>query len=312
MIKFVVLRLLQTLPVLLGISFISFAVMHVTPGDPAEIMLRAGGVQPSTEAVAAARAELGFDKPFYVQYGQWLWRVLHLDMGVSVSSGRPVIDELLGRLPATLLLAAGAIVILLLIALPLGIASAVFPDGWIDRIGRAVAMISVTMPGYWLGMLLLYYGAVKLQWFPVTGTDGYSGMLLPACTLGFGLAGTYIRLIRAGMIDALRQSYVSSARARGLAEHIIVGSHALRNALLPVMTLFGIHFGHLLGGAVVVETIFAWPGLGKYAIDAIFAKDYIVIQGYVLFMAVNVVIVNLMVDIGYQMADPRIRLGKPV
>ncbi|WP_374015948.1 nickel ABC transporter permease [Paenibacillus thiaminolyticus] len=310
--KYVVLRLLQTLPVLFGISLISFGVMHVTHGDPAEIMLRSGGVQPSPEAVAAARAELGLDKPFYVQYGQWLWRVLHLDLGVSVSSGRPVIGELLDRLPATLLLAAGAIVILLLIALPLGIASAVFPDGWIDRIGRAVAMISVTMPGYWLGMLLLYYGAVKLQWFPVTGTDGYFGVLLPACTLGFGLAGTYIRLIRAGMIDALRQSYVSSARARGLAEHIVVGSHALRNALLPVMTLFGIHFGHLIGGAVVVETIFAWPGLGKYAIDAIFAKDYIVIQGYVLFMAVNVVIVNLVVDIGYQMADPRIRLGKPV
>ena len=309
MIKYAVQRLLQAIPVLFGISLISFGLIRVTPGDPAEIMLRSDGIQPSPEAVAAIRAQLGLDEPLFMQYGRWLWRVLHLDMGISFSSGHSVAEELLSRFPATLYLAASAVVILLILALPVGIASAMFRGGWIDRISRAAVIISAAMPGYWLGLLLIYYGAVKVRWFPVTGMDGYSSVLLPAFTLSFGMAGTYVRLIRTGLIDALGQNYILSARARGLRETVVIGSHALRNALLPVITLFGIHFSHLLGGAVIVETIFAWPGIGKYAVDAIFAKDYRVIQGYVLFMAVVVVTVNLLVDIGYKMLDPRIRLG---
>ncbi|MEK8131660.1 nickel ABC transporter permease [Paenibacillus filicis] len=310
MLKYMLQRLLLTIPVLLGTSVISFGLMSLTPGDPAEIMLRSGGIQPSPEAVAAVRIQMGLDEPVYVQYIRWLWRMLHLNLGLAYSSGKPVADELLGRFPATLALAAAAVLVLLLIALPLGVASAMLPGGWIDRLGRAAAMVSTAMPGYWLGLLLLYYGAVKLNWFPVTGMDGLGSVVLPALTLGFGMAGTYIRLIRSGMLDALRQSYIRSARARGLRESVVIGSHALRNALLPVWTLFGIHFAHLLGGAVVVETIFAWPGIGKFAVDAILMKDYIAIQGYVLFMVLIVVAVNLLVDIGYKLLDPRIRLGK--
>ncbi|WP_372632351.1 nickel ABC transporter permease [Cohnella sp.] len=309
--KFILQRLLQSAALLLGISLIAFGLMSLTSGDPAEIQLRSDGVRPSLEAIAAMRVEMGLDKPLYAQYGHWLWRALHGDLGLSFGSGRPVTSELLGRLPATLLLTVCAIALLLLTALPIGVVSALYPGSWIDRIGRTAALLSVSMPGYWLGLLLLYYGAVKLKWFPVTGLDGISSVPLPAFTLAFGMAGTYIRLIRAGMLDALRQSYVRSARARGLREAVVVGSHALRNALLPTATLLGIHFGQLLGGAVVVETIFAWPGLGKYAVDAIFSKDFIVIQGYVLLMAVSVVTANLLTDIGYRLLDPRIRLGKP-
>ncbi|RED63269.1 nickel ABC transporter permease [Cohnella lupini] len=310
MLKFVLRRLLHTVPVLFGISILSFGLLSIAPGDPAEILLRSGGIQPSEEEIVAVRAEMGLDKPIYVQYGLWLWRLLHLDLGISYSSGRPVISELLDRFPATIALAASAVTILLIIALPLGVASAKYPGSWIDIFGRILTLISASMPGFWIGLLFIYYGAVRLKLFPVTGMDGFSSVWLPALTLGFGMCGTYIRLIRAGMLEALRQSYVRSVRARGIKESVIVGSHALRNAFLPVLTLFGVQCGHLLGGSVVVETIFAWPGIGKYAIDAIFMKDYIVIQGYVLLMALIVVAVNFLVDIGYTLLDPRIRLGK--
>lgn len=301
-------RLLQLFPVLLGISGITFALMRLTPGDPAEIMLRADGIKPTYEAIEATRYALGLDGPVHMQYFHWLYRILHLDLGNSYSSGRPVFTELMNRSPATLLLSSCSVLAAVLIALPIGIGSALYPGRWLDRLGRVCALLSVSMPAYWLSLLLIYYGAVKLRLFPVMGMDGVSSVILPALTLGFGMAGVYIRLIRSSLLDVLRMPYIKAARAKGLQEWRIITIHALRNALLPSLTLLGVNIAGLLGGSVIVETIFSWPGIGKYAIEAIFAKDYIVIQGYVLWMAVAVVLINLIVDGLHLLLDPRIRL----
>ncbi|OBZ19032.1 nickel ABC transporter permease subunit NikB [Bacillus sp. FJAT-27264] len=308
MIRYLFQRLLHILPVLLGISCITFALMHLTPGDPAEIMLRADGVKPTSAAIEVTRHTLGLGGPVYIQYGHWLSRVLHLDLGSSYSSGRPVLTEILSRFPATALLAICGLAVALILALPLGILSALYPNRLIDRLGRVFALLSVSLPGYWLSLLLIYYGAVKLRLFPVMGMEGSSSLVLPSLALGFGMAGVYIRLIRASMLEALSQLYIKAARGRGVREWSVIGRHALRNALLPSLTLLGVQIGGLLGGSVIVETVFAWPGIGRYAVEAIFAKDYIVIQGYVLLMAVVVVLVNLVVDVGCLLLDPRIRL----
>ncbi|ASA26304.1 nickel ABC transporter permease subunit NikB [Paenibacillus donghaensis] len=296
------------IPVLLGISCITFALMHLTPGDPAEIILRADGIKPTHEAIEATRHALGLDGPVHMQYLHWLYRVLHLDLGLSFSSSRPVLTELMNRFPATALLSACSVLAAILIALPLGVGSALYPGSLLDRLGRACALLSVSMPGYWLSLLLIYYGAVKLKLFPVMGMEGGASVILPAFTLGFGMAGIYIRFIRSSLLEVLGKLYITAARAKGLQEWRTIGTHALRNALLPSLTLLGINIAGLLGGSVIVETIFSWPGIGKYAVEAIFAKDYIVIQGYVLLMAVIVVLINLAVDLLHLLLDPRIRL----
>jgi nickel ABC transporter permease subunit NikB len=307
-IRYLLQRLLHMIPVLLGISCITFGLMHLTSGDPAEILLRADGIKPTDEAIQATRQALGLNGPVYMQYWYWLISVLHLDLGSSYSSGRPVLAELLSRFPATALLAACSLLVAVLIALPLGVFSALYPNSLMDRLSRIFALLSVSMPGYWLSLLLIYYGAVKLRLFPVMGLDGVTSLILPSLTLGFGMAGIYIRLIRTGMLEVLGSLYIKAARARGLQEWVVIGRHGLRNALLSSITLLGVNIGGLLGGSVIVETVFAWPGIGKYAVEAIFAKDYIVIQGYVLWMAVVVVLVNLAVDVCCLLLDPRIRL----
>ncbi|MDO3410332.1 ABC transporter permease [Saccharibacillus sp. CPCC 101409] len=293
--------------VLLGVSLITFGLMHLAPGDPAEIMLRANGVQPAREAVEALRHSLGLDAPLHIQYLNWLGRVLRLDLGVSLATGEPVAQELRSRLPATARLALCSILVAAALALPLGTASALRPGSLLDRLGRLVSLASVSMPAYWLGLLLLFYGAVRLKWFPAAGMDGPASAALPAITLGFGMAGVYIRLIRAGMLDVLGRPYIRAARARGLRAGSVIVRHALRNALLPSATLLGLQIGGLLGGAAIVETLFAWPGIGKFAVDAIYAKDYVAIQGYVLLTALIVAAVNLGVDLLYRLLDPRIK-----
>ncbi|KWX70857.1 nickel transporter permease NikB [Paenibacillus jilunlii] len=308
MLRYLLQRLMQIIPVLLGISCITFGLMHLTPGDPAEIMLRADGIKPTLEATRAARHALVLDGPIHMQFVHWLYRVFHLDLGKSYRSGLPVWEELMSRFPATVLLSGSSLLTAILIALPLGIGSALYPGSLLDRLGRACALFSVSMPGYWLGLLLIYYGAVKLKWFPMMGMEGWSSVILPACTLGFGMAGIYIRLIRTSLLEVLGKLYIKAARAKGLREWQVISGHALRNALLPSLTLLGIHTGGLLGGSVIVESIFSWPGIGRYAVEAIFAKDYTVIQGYVLIMAVAVVLINVAVDLLHQLLNPRIRL----
>ncbi|GBF72194.1 nickel ABC transporter permease subunit NikB [Paenibacillus sp. 598K] len=292
---------------MLGISVLSFGLLQLMPGDPAEIMLRAEGTRPTPEAIAVMRRTLGLDQSLLAQYGHWLGRLIRLDLGLSLRTGRPVATELLERLPATAELAAYAIILALLAALPIGIGSALRPGGLLDRAGRIGSLLSVSMPAYGLGLLLLYYGSVKLRLFPVVGRDGLTAVLLPALTLGCGLVGVYIRLLRASMLAELDQLYIKAARARGLSVWQVIVGHALRNAILPSLALLGVQIGGLLGGSVIVESIFSWPGVGMYAVEAIFAKDYLAIQGYVLMMAIIVVLVNLVVDALQLLLDPRLR-----
>lgn len=303
-------RILYLLPVMLGVSIITFALINLAPGDPAEIILRADGMEPTAEAVAVLREELGLNDPLYIQYGRWLWGVLHLDLGESFRTGRPVAEELFSRLPATLELTCAALVFMVILAVPAGILSALYRHTLVDHLGRLGALAGASLPGFWLGLVLIYLFSVKLGILPVMGRGGLEHLVLPAVTLGFGMAAVYARVLRTGMLDVLGQDYIKVARAKGLKEKWVIGRHALKNALLPAVTLLGMSFGSLLGGAVIVETIFAWPGVGKFAVESIFNRDYPVIQGYALIMAVVFVLANLLVDISYVFLDPRIRLER--
>jgi peptide/nickel transport system permease protein len=295
---------------MLGVSIITFVLINLAPGDPAELILRADGMELTREAVEALREELGLNDPFYVRYGRWLWNVCRLDLGKSFRTGRSVTEEIFYRLPATLELTFAALVFMVIVALPAGILSALYRHTLIDHLNRLWALLGASLPGFWLGLMLIYFFAVRLGLLPVMGRGSLRHLVLPAVTLGFGMAAVYARILRASMLEALGQEYIRVARAKGLKEKWVIGRHALKNALLPAVTLLGMSFGHLLGGAAIVETIFAWPGVGKFAVDSIFNRDYPVIQGYALFMAVVFVLANLMVDLSYVSLDPRIRLER--
>ncbi|MCL6610370.1 MAG: ABC transporter permease [Peptococcaceae bacterium] len=308
--RYLLKRLFYLLPVMLGVSVITFGLVNLAPGDPAEIILRTGGADPSREAVLALREDLGLNDPVHIQYGRWLRGVFRLDLGNSFCTGRPVAGEILTRLPATLELTVAALCFMLFLSVPAGILAALYRHTAADHLSRICALIGASLPGFWLGLVLIYCFSVKLGLLPVMGRGGWRHLVLPAATLGLGMAAVYARLLRASMLDVLSRDYIKVARAKGLKEKWVIGRHALKNALLPVVTLLGMSFGHLLGGAVIVETIFAWPGVGKFAVEAIFNRDYPVIQGYALFMSLVFVLANLLVDISYVFIDPRIRLGR--
>lgn len=303
-------RILYLLPVMLGVSIITFGLINLAPGDPAEIILRADGMEPTEEAVAFLREELGLNDPLHVQYGCWLWGVLHLDLGKSFRTGRPVAAELFSRLPATLELTCAALVFMMILAVPAGILSALYRHTLVDHLSRLGALVGASLPGFWLGLMFIYLFSVKLGVLPVMGRGGLKHLVLPAVTLGFGMAAVYARVLRASMLDVLGQDYIKVARAKGLKDKWVIGRHALKNALLPTVTLFGLSLGYLLGGTAIVETIFAWPGVGKLAVDSLFSRDYAVIQGYALLMAMVFVLTNLLVDISYVFLDPRVRLER--
>lgn len=306
--KYLLKRIINIIPILIGISVITFLLMNIIPGDPAELILRASGNQPTKEAVLALREKMGLNGTILHQYICWLKRIIHMDFGVSYTSGQPVFNELIGRFPATIELAVCTTVFVIIISVPMGVMAAVYKNRIIDYICRTSSIIGASMPGFWLGMLLIYLFCVKLRLLPVTGMGGAKHIILPAVTLGFGFSSIYIRVIRSGMIEVLKKDFIKAARVRGLGKTKIIFVHGLKNVLLPTITLFGMNFGSLLGGAAIVETVFSWPGIGKFVVDAIYKKDYMVIQAYVLFMAVVFVTVNLIVDICYALIDPRIRL----
>lgn len=308
--RYLLKRLFYLLPVMFGVSVVTFGLINLAPGDPAEIILRAGGVEPTREAVNALREELGLNNPVYLQYLHWLWNAVHLDFGTSYRTGQPVTEEILSRFPATLELTLAAMAFMVLVALPAGMLSALYRHALIDHLTRLFALVGASLPGFWKGLMLIYLFAVVWGLLPVMGRGGIRHLVLPAVTLGFGMAAVYTRIIRASMLEVLGQDYIKLARAKGLKEKWVIGRHALKNALLPAVTLFGLSFGHLLGGTVIVETIFAWPGVGKFVVDAIFNRDYPVIQGYAMFMALIFVLVNLLVDLSYVLLDPRIRLER--
>ncbi|WP_197483520.1 nickel ABC transporter permease [Paenibacillus elgii] len=308
--KLVRTRLLQLIFVLLLLSFVTFALMKLASGDPVLSILNSDELSVTKADEARVRKELGFDRPLYEQYGRWMLNLLRLDLGHSYIKGKPVREEIVQRLPTTVQLTAGGLAVMVLIAAPLGLLAARYPGRWPDQAGRILALIGASVPSFWMGLLLIYAFAFKLQWLPSMGKGGFAYQILPSITLGFSMAAVYARLLRAGLLESLSQEYIRAARARGIAEWKIMANHAMRAALMPVVTVFGMSIGNLLTGSVVIEMLFSWPGLGSMAVEAIFQRDYPVIQGYVLLTGAFVVLVNLLVDLTYTILDPRIRYGK--
>ncbi len=306
-------RRLLTLPfLLLGISIVSFTLLNLAPGDPAYIILKQQnpGDEPPREAVLALRQELHLDDPSPLRYGRWLIAAVRGDLGKSYRSGTPIGKELGRRLPATVMLTGVSLALAVFIGIPLGITSAVWRGSLLDGLSRLLALMGAAVPSYVLALMLILLFAVKLHLLPAIGYGSPKHLILPAIALAAGTSAQLMRLTRASVLEVVRQDYLRTARAKGLPERVVIGRHALRNALLPVVTVLGVSLGHLLGGTVIVETIFGWPGVGKYAVDAIFARDYPVIQGFVLYMALIFLLVNLMVDLAYRWLDPRLHFGK--
>ena len=306
-------RLLLAVPVLFGVSVLVFAVLHLAPGDPAAIML---GAQATKEDVERLRRDLGLDQPLVIQYLHWIGQVARGDLGRSIPLGRAVLPEVLLRFKATLLLTAGALAIAVLLGLIAGILSAVKQYSWLDRMSMGVAVTGVSLPVFWTGIMLIIVFALQLRWFPSSGMSSPYGsglgdvlwhLVLPAVTLGTASAAALARLTRSSVLEIIRQDYVRSARAKGLAERAVIARHVLKNAVNPIITVLGVQVGFLLGGAILTETVFSWPGLGSMMVRAIQARDYPLVQGGVLLIATTFVLVNLVVDLLYAVFDPRIR-----
>lgn len=311
MTRYLLRRLAYLVPVWLGISLVAFVLANLTPGDPARLMLQRDlGRQPTGDEVAAARAELGLDDPFVVRYGRWLGGALTGDLGSSYRTGEPVLGALLGRFPATFQIAVLGLLGAIALALPLGILAAVWRNSPLDHLSRLLALAGAAMPNYWVAYLLILLFAVRWQVLPVAGRGTWQHAVLPAVTLGLAASASLMRLTRSEMLEVLGQDFVRTGWAKGLGARAVIVGHALRNALIPVMTVAGMRFAGLLGGAVIVETIFAWPGIGKFVLDSIFDRDYPVIQGFVIFMGTVFLLINLLVDLGYASLDPRIRLSE--
>ena len=308
MARYLLRRFFFLLFILLCVTIVTFSLMHVVPGDAAQIIAeKIHGQEVSSQTVELVRREMGLDQPVYLQYLHWLGGIIRGDLGNSFRTGLPVWEEITRRLPATIELALAAMLVSLVIAIPVGIISAVKRYSLLDNAGMVGAMVGVSMPNFWLGLLLILLFSLHLDWFPVFGRDGLKSLVLPAVTLGTGLAAITTRLIRSSILEVLQQDYVRTARAKGLTEGPVVTHHVLKNSFIPVVTVVGLQFGALLEGAVVVEVIFTWPGIGRLLYDSIFARDYPVIQGCVFFIAMMYVTVNLLVDLSYAFLDPRIR-----
>lgn len=304
MLRFTVRRLLLTIPVLLGVATLVFALLHLVPGDPAQVMLGEAAAQSDVDEL---RTKLGLDRPFATQYLQFIAGVAQGDFGTSFRYGTPVFSEIAQRLPNTLELALAAMSVAMLIAIPLGILGALYRGRAIDQAAMTVSLLGISMPNFWLGPLLAILFAVGLGWLPVSGTGDWRHLVLPAVTLGAALAAILARMTRASLIEELRELYVLAAQARGLSYSRAVLRHALRNSLIPVVTILGLQFGAVLTGTIITETIFSWPGVGRLLIQAINFRDYPLVQGCILFIATTYVLVNLLVDLAYGWLDPRIR-----
>ena len=298
-------RLLATVPLLLAVSVVVFSFVHALPGDPAVLFL---GEEATTENLARFRAKLGFDRPLIVQYGDWLGRALQGDLGRSIRTNQPVVQAIVERLPMTLRLIGFSMVISLAIAVPLGIVSAVKRNSGVDLASTFFALFGFSTPNFWLGLILIYVFALLLRWLPASGFDGMRSLILPSITLGTALAALVTRQLRSGMLEVLRQDYVRTAQAKGLADRMVIGKHALKNALISVVTVIGLQIGALLGNTIITESLFALPGVGRLMIDSVFSRDFFVVQGVILFLAVGYVVANLVVDILYSYLDPRIRV----
>ncbi|MCF1504591.1 nickel ABC transporter permease subunit NikB [Afifella sp. H1R] len=306
---FILKRVLLLVPMLFGASLVIFLLLRLGPSDPAMDYLRLSKVPPTPQALEDARQMLGLDQPIFVQYFDWLNNALHLDFGVSFATQRPVLPDLLHYLPATLQLAGVALALTLVISIPLGVWAARYRERWPDQAVRLLAFVGVSMPNFWLGFLLVLLFSVELGWLPSMGRGGVSHIVMPAIAISFMSLAINARLLRASMLEVAGQRHVRYARLRGLSERKVERSHILRNAWLPIITAIGMHIGEMLGGTLIIESIFGWPGVGRYAVSAVLNRDYPVIQCFTLMMVVIFVVCNLIVDIVYAVADPRIRLS---
>lgn len=306
--QLVISRLASAAVVILGVLCLVFFLIHLVPGDPVEVMLGESARPADREAL---RQSLGLDQPLLVQLGQYLGNVTRLDFGTSLHSKRPIVDILTERIPATLELAIAALLVATVIAFPLGVIAAVRKDSGWDHGAMAVSLLGVSIPNFLMGPLLILFFAVWLGWFPVSGRDGLGSLVLPAITLGTAMAAILSRMVRATLLEVLGEDYIRTARAKGLGPGAVIWRHALRNALLPVITLLGLQLGALLAGAVITEAVFSWPGIGQLIIEAIQSRDYPVVQACVLLISLSYVVVNTLTDIAYSWFDPRVRLGSP-
>jgi peptide/nickel transport system permease protein len=304
MLRYLLRRLLLTVPVLLGVATLVFALIHLVPGDPALAMLGEGA---APSEVTALRHTLGLDQPLLTQYGSFLRGIARGDLGTSFRYNTPVAAQIREKFPNTAVLALAAMAVALVFAIPLGILAAVYKGTAIDHAAMTLSLIGVSMPNFWLGPLLAILFAVRLGWLPVSGTGGLSHLVLPAVTLGAALSAILARMTRASVLEELRELYVLAARARGFSAARAVMRHAFRNSLIPIVTIVGLQFGAVLTGTIITETIFAWPGIGRLLIQAINFRDYPLVQGCILFIAVTYVAMNLITDLTYGLLDPRIR-----
>jgi ABC-type dipeptide/oligopeptide/nickel transport system permease component len=297
-------RLLLSIVVLWIVSTAAFAMMRLLPGDPVAVMLQTSGG--SAARISELRHELDLDQPILVQYGRFLGGAVRGDFGNSIFTGQPVMSMILAQFPSTLELALAALIIGVTVGVALGLVSALYEDSWLDNLLMVFAVAGVSMPSFWLGLLMIYLFALTLGWLPATGQGGLNRLIMPAAVLGFNVAATVARLTRSSMVEVIRKEYIVTARAKGLAERTVVMRHALKNALIPIITMVGLEFGWLLGGAVVIETVFSRQGIGRLAIQAVLWKDFPLVQGTILFAAVFYMAANLFVDILYTVVDPRI------
>lgn len=313
MLRFVAQRLLQTIPVLLVVSVTVFSLIHLIPGDPVQVMV---GDSQDPEVVAAIRHDLGLDRPLSVQYVSWLGDALRGDLGMSIRTRQPVTEIVVERAQPTLQLTVVALLMALSVALPMGILAATRRNSGIDVSATTFALLGVSMPNFLIGLLLIFVFAIKLRWLPTSGyvsvfeepVRGLKFLVLPALTIGMAMAAVITRMTRSSLLESLDQDYVRTARSKGLVERRVVIGHALRNAMIPVVTVVGLQIGNLIAGAVITEYIFAIPGVGRLIVDSIFARDYPVLQGVVLFTAIGFILANLLADLMYAALDPRIRL----
>lgn len=300
---------IQTLILLVGITFLSFLLSWLSPGDAAERMLKKSGMMVTEEQLEAKREELGIDQPLLVQYKNWLVKLCKGDLGTSYKSKKEVVQELAKNLPYTAALTAVAMILVILISLPVGILCAQHRNGLFDNIWRGVTYLFSSLPSFFMALLLMYVLALKLGLLPVIATRNWKGILMPALVLALTLSAWYIRQVRAIVLKELSKGYIDGLKSRGISRRKILFGHVLKNSMLPLVTLFGISIGNMMGGTTIVESIFSWPGVGKMAVDAINYRDYPVIQGYVVWMALIFLVINFAVDASYQFFDPRVRKG---
>ncbi|MBY6038407.1 ABC transporter permease [Fictibacillus nanhaiensis] len=301
-------RLMELVLFILLLSFISFAFMKLAPGDPVRYILNIDDVAVSEERINELREELGFNDPLVIQYGKWLLQFIKLDLGNSHMTKQPVIEELIEKLPATILLTVTSLFVMTIIAVPIGTISALYKNTWIDHVSRMFALFGASVPSFWLGLLFIQLFSVKFGWLPSMGMGTIQHLILPALTLGIAMAAVYVRLLRSSLLESLGQDFIRAAKARGLSNGRIFFFHAFRHCLVPVITLFGVSLGSLLGGTVIIEVLFSYPGIGKLVVEAIVRRDFPIIQGYILFMGLFVTVINSLIDVSYRYLNPEVRL----